>query len=278
MKKKKSMIILVIALVIVSLVSYITFATGDNNAEDKSPLDFGLFASENIQLFGNGTINGEIWANNFMGLDKGTEFKIQSNTWSSNDISVKATMNPGEIYEQAEWRNDGLSKNDKHNIITKKKEMPQIMDTLKELIEIEGNYKNVSGNMDFKDLSPEELALQMSYLVEGTITAQINGQDINNNLIAKGDIDIDLINYVAGADGKVDISNIKPIIIASSDGDITFKGTPVIVGTIYAPNGTVKIEGAGNYIVGNIIAKNIWVRGSGLSVNDGSKIAIKEDS
>lgn len=272
MKGKKSIIILSISMLVLSLLSYITFATGNNKTEDKNPLEFGLFASENIQLFGNGTLNGEIWANNFIGIEVGTEFTIQSNSWSSNDIGVKGTSNPGEDYNQSPWRNDGLSENDKHNIITKEKEMPKLMDILRATVEMSGKYEDIDGDFNFTELNSES-----SYIVTGNITGSVPG-DLNSSLIADGNISIALNN----SDGwykKEDASGMKPIIIATDkkDGVIKINGNSFIVGTIYAPEGTVEINGAGICIVGNIIAQNIRISGSGLYVNDENKIIFKED-
>lgn len=283
--KKKSIIILSLSLLVVTLVSYIAFAEKDTG-ENKNPIEYGLFASERIQIKGVGRLNGDVWANDFLGLF-GAQFEITGNTWSKNDISETANIqDPDGTW----WQNTAQpkSENQHHHDGKLRKEMPLMMDMLKENFKIDGNYSEIGENVEgkrkdlnFKDLTPEELALEKSYIVSGNIVVELKDKQalkthLNNNLIAEGDIKINLANYKADANNMQDIDNIKPVIIASN-GNITIEGNPVIVGTVYAPNGTVTIAGSGNYIVGNVIAKNIIVSGSGLYINDDKKITFKED-
>ena len=276
MKKKKSIIILVSSLLIISLVSYIAFAAGDNQ-DKKTPLDYGLFASENIEMGGSGgDIKADIWANNFLGF-YGVGFVVRGDTWSSNNIREAGSYTDS---SNAVWQNSGLNIGDKAHIITARKDMIQMMDNIKEMVKSENNYSEVTGDLDFSKLSPSEIALGKDYIASGNITVSMTNsntnKNLNNYLIAEGNINIDLNNFIGKEDNKQDISNIRPVMIASNK-DIIIRGNPVIVGTIYAPNGTVKIEGSGTYLIGNIIAKNIRVSGAGLFMNDESKIAIKED-
>lgn len=275
MKKKKSIIILSLSLFVVSLVSYIAFATG-NNGEEKNPLDFTLFASNKIQFYGNGKSGGDVWANEFLGYF-GSSFEVTGNRWSGNDITKSEVIWEGSFA----WQNTAQTNNKNHYIVENKKEMPQIMNSLKENLKNDGNYTEIGENeagkrkdLDFKDITDAELALEKSYIVSGNINGTVKG-DLKNNLISEGNITINLNNYKNTAD-KQDTSKMKPVIIASN-GNINISGTPVIVGSIYAPNGTVHFRGAGTYVVGSVVAKNIIVDGAGLYINDGERIVFKED-
>lgn len=274
MKKKKSIIILSLSLLVVSLVSYIALANGETG-EEKNPLDFTLFASNKIQFFGIGTSGGDVWANDFLGY-WGSQFKVTGNRWSSNDITKAET-----IWEDGyAWQNSAQTNNTNHYIVKNKKEMPQIMDILKEDIINDGNYEvveNKDGTPKNFDITQENLDLEKSYIVSGKIEGSVNS-DLKNNLIADGDIIISLNNYQQNVD-KQDTSKMKPVIIASGkmNGKIEISGNSVLVGTIYAPNGTVHFRGSGTYVVGSVVAKNIIVDGSGLFINDGEKIVFKKD-
>lgn len=268
--KKRGLISLALVITIIGLISFNVFAEKNNEIE-KSPLDFSLFASENILISGSEiNINGGIWVNNNLAFN-GDSFDINGDTWSSNDIKSKGTI-------------DGLWPNKYSNL------------------NIQGNINKVSSPMSMIDIMSEieDVAMENAIIYEGNKT--INDTDLDSSSIiikggsASGIFFKRLNNYII-ADDKISISVLndkssidKPIVIASKkdtytpydlslyESSISIDGSSIaIVGNIYAPNGNVKIRGSGIYIIGNIIARNIYLEAAGIYINDKNEIDFEED-
>lgn len=153
--KKRGLIALALVITIIGLISFNVFAEKNNEIE-KSPLDFSLFASENILISGSEiNINGGIWANNNLAFN-GDSFDINGDTWSSNDIKSKGTI-------------DGLWPNKYSNL------------------NIQGNINKVSSPMSMIDIMSEieDVAMENAIIYEGNKT--INDTDLDSSsIIIKG--------------------------------------------------------------------------------------------
>ncbi|WP_066890178.1 hypothetical protein [Clostridium nigeriense] len=281
MKKKKNLIIVALAIVIVSIVSFNVLAEGNNEA-NKTPLDYVLFASENIRIEGSDVVlKGDVWANDNLTF-YGTTFKIKGNTWSSNDIKKNND------YINNLWFNSytKLDIEGKANIISEKKKMIDLMPDIENVAK--NNAVTYNGN---KVISNEDLNKNSIIVTNGMVSGSLT--ELNNYIVADDKINISLSNAkgILGDKEKQDLINKKPIAIASKkitntptnlssyDSSIYIKSDDgiAIVGSIYAPNGNIKIEARSIYIVGNIIAKNIYLRTSYLYGNDENKIIFDED-
>lgn len=288
--KKKSRIILAISLLVVSLVSYMAFADGSSGKE-KSPLNFTLFATENIFIAGSDiSFKGDIWANKNL-VFQASKVILKGNTWSINDIKKNND------YIDSLWLNQytTLSFEDggKSNIIenTDSKKMIDLMESIENIAT--ENAKVYNGNAVITtDILNKNSIITTN---EGEVTGSLN--ELNNYIIADGKIDIKVSNAKGGQldiGEREDLNNKKSIVIASkmetetptsleqyANGEYSIKidsGKGVaIVGSIYAPNGNVYISAGSIYIIGNIIAKNIYLRTSYLYGNDEGKIVFKED-
>lgn len=261
MKKKKSLIIAALSIAIIGIISFNVLADG-NDGSNKTPLDFCLFASDSININGASfTLNGGIRSNNKIYI-WGSAVSIDGGVWcGTNDITI-SSQSVSPIYKNQP-----------------KMEMINIIESIEDMAKGNGNYSVINSNLDFSKVSSSDIETEKAFIVNGNIQTSTIIKDLRNYLIASGDISININNYVNYTDSqkKQEISNKKPVIIASKEKNVTISGNNVIVGTIYAPNGTVKIEGAGTYIVGSIIAKNIVVNGSSLYINDENKIIFDED-
>lgn len=295
MKKKKSIIILSLSLLVVSLVSYMAFATGDEGSE-KSPLDFALFATENIHIYGTDiSFKGDIWANKSLTFNA-TTVKIEGNTWSNNDIKERKFID-------GVWNNNfgtlTLDNNKESHIITDEdsKKMINLMESVEGIALENGKIHN--GNMIITTdelnrssiIAKKKLDEAGNINEEGNITGDL--KELNNYIVADGKIDIKASNAkgILPPNEREDLNNKNSIVIASKkktmtptnltlyDSSIRIKSDAgvAVIGSIYAPDGNVYIEANSIYIIGNIIAKNIYLRTSYLYGNDEGKIIFKED-
>jgi len=149
----------------------------------------------------------------------------------------------------------------------------------------QGNNSNIEGVIisdspalampDFSELIKQQGIVCNNQTQFDAVT---NGKAINGPIYVNGDITINgrvRGNGVIYASGTISFIN-NNILQTSSDhilfysatGDMTFNGgSGVCVGIIYAPNGTIRVNGAPNStIYGRIIAKNIDFNGAKASV------------
>lgn len=253
MKKKKSLIIIALSIAIIGIVSFNVLAEGKDDGNNKTPLDFCLFASDSIDIQGSlFTLNGGIHSNNKIYIWS-SAVSIEGGVWCGTDNITTSieSIRP-------------INKNQP------KMKMIQVMDDLESMALING--KIYQGDQVIENMDSSKSAI----VKNGGITSSGVVKELNNYLIADKDIIISTNN--ADSSDKQDTSDRKPIAIASKDGNITINSSyTIIVGTIYAPNGKVTINSSYTYIVGNIIAKDIELKGSNIYMNDKNKIIFDED-
>lgn len=255
MKKKKSLIIIALSIAIIGIVSFNVLAEGKDDGNNKTPLDFCLFASEDINVkSSDSSFYGDIKANESFYVD-GDIFTLEGTLYSK-------TLTRGKFNNKFNV--------DKYVKSTEKMKMIEVIDDLESMALINGKIYQGDQVIDKIDTSKSIIVKNGGITGFGVIS------ELNNYLIADKDIKININN--ASPLDKQDTTNRKPISIASKDGDITIDGSyTVMVGTIYAPNGKVTINSAYTYIVGNIIAKEININSAYLYMNDKNKIIFDKD-
>ena len=205
-----------------------------------APFDYSVFAGE-----GSASFNGSrhIFGNGVYGRD-GVSLGNKAQVLHGNAVSSNSTCGPSTI-----TFGDG-------RIITNN---PVIsMPDLSELIHSQGIV--CSGQSDF-DSKFSGKSLTGPVYVNGnlTISGKVSGTGI---IYATG-----TINYTSAQSSSDSI-----VFYAGGTGGLTYNGgTGNIYGVLYAPNGTITVNGGVNGIIyGRIISKNITVNGSKFSVYPGT--------
>ncbi len=135
-----------------------------------------------------------------------------------------------------------------------------------------GTFITNSPEIPMPDLSDRVIEQAGTSTYTGNTT--LGGNSINGPVYVNGDLTVN--GHIAGkgiiyVNGNIDFSNIDQTALDSvcfyAAGDITFDGGVKTMGILYAPNGTIKINGGGNTTVyGRMIAKVIDVNGGQASV------------
>lgn len=104
------------------------------------------------------------------------------------------------------------------------------------------------------------LTINQSLIVDGHLTFEGSKMVVQDYIVASGDITLN-VSSVASADNK-------RLLLYSEHGDITIGASQTdIDGILYAPNGTVRINGSSFNLSGRIIAQEIVMNGSSFELH-----------
>lgn len=233
-----------------------------------STFDYAVFAGDAELKWngGNFVIGGDIYG------DKGIQLTGMGSVIDGHVVYGTGSVSVGGIYEGSPTQ--------------KKETMPDFSTLVKEQATANGNH--FPNQVEFKEKyydQPEVPATEAVYKNNGDLLTPANpgspaimGADIDGPIWVSGDLDIDQPIHGKGiiyADGiyKYSYNDVTSPSMASicfySENDIIFNGgSGKISGILYAPNGTIEINGTPqeNKVFGRMISKDVTVNGNGYTI------------
>ena len=143
---------------------------------------------------------------------------------------------------------------------------------------IDGDTVKVGSPIDMPDFTSQIKAQGEYFDSEAAFNAAYNGKSVTGPIYVNGDLTVNGrikgtgVIYASGAINIGTYQDPSDSILFYSGGDMTFNGgTGNLCGVLYAPNGTITVNGGPNgTIQGRMIAKEITVHGSKFDVSSSS--------